>query len=353
MKKLTLFSLLLPFLMACSPKLEIRGTADSALNLEGKTVTLYVETDTAEFDVTYTSTISNNAFAFHQPLPKPQVATMRIEDYGDVHVVLEAGKIVCHLSQTDDSQGNLQHHFVCNGTANNDLLTAFQEENNRLTSLYEATTDSTEKASLETLYIDFVSEFILEHINTLVSNYLFTQSYWLFDSEQCEQILSRLTDESMSYGTIPRIYESWTATKATSAGCPYIDFSLPTTNGDTLSLSSIVGNTPYILVDFWASWCGPCRASMPQMCDLYARYADVLQILGVSLDADAAAWQNAIDKFGLKWLHVNNLRGWRSEPVVRYGVNAIPATVLIDNQGIIVGRNLSFQELETILSATK
>ena len=135
----------------------------------------------------------------------------------------------------------------------------------------------------------------------------------------------------------------------TAVGETYIDIAAPTPEGDTLRLSELVGETDYVLGDFWATWCGPCRASLPALKQLYKDLpAGRLEILGVSLDNSEEKWATFIKDQQLVWRHISDLQGWQSGPAALYGVNSIPATVLIDRNGTIVARNASEEELREI-----
>ncbi|GIV38578.1 MAG: thiol:disulfide interchange protein [Thermonema sp.] len=126
------------------------------------------------------------------------------------------------------------------------------------------------------------------------------------------------------------------------------DFSLPQADGTPFSLSKLRGK--YVLVDFWASWCGPCRKENPQVVALYNKYKDKgFEILGVSLDEDKEAWLKAIEKDRLTWIHVSDLKGWQNEAARLYNVNAIPMTYLIDPDGVIIAKGLRGPALEAKL----
>lgn len=117
------------------------------------------------------------------------------------------------------------------------------------------------------------------------------------------------------------------------------EISLQNPDGEVVKLSSLRGN--YVLIDFWAAWCRPCRAENPNVVRLYNQYAgNNFEILGVSLDRTREKWLQAIAQDGLPWLHVSDLKYWRSQAAQDYQVGAIPATFLIDPNGIIIAKNL-------------
>lgn len=127
------------------------------------------------------------------------------------------------------------------------------------------------------------------------------------------------------------------------------DFELKTPEGNLLKLSSLRGQ--YVLIDFWASWCGPCRRENPNVVKMYNKYHNKgFEILGVSLDNNQGNWEKAIKKDGLTWKHVSDLKQWDSKVVPLYGVTGIPMTVLLDKEGRIIARDLRGASLEAKLA---
>ena len=126
----------------------------------------------------------------------------------------------------------------------------------------------------------------------------------------------------------------------------YTDLALPGVGGGTIKISDYVGKNKLVLVDFWASWCGPCRQEMPAVVRTYNDFHEKgLEIVGVSFDSESDSWRHAIHELKMNWPQMSDLKGWDSEGAVAYDVRAIPANVLIDQSGKIVARDLRGEEL--------
>ncbi|MFM9911075.1 MAG: redoxin domain-containing protein [Chitinophagaceae bacterium] len=137
----------------------------------------------------------------------------------------------------------------------------------------------------------------------------------------------------------------------TDIGKPSIDFTMNDLNGKPVALSSLKGN--YVLLDFWASWCGPCRAENPNVKKAYQKFhAKGFEIIGVSMDDSKEDWIKAIKKDGLPWVHVSDLKGWKCEAGKLYGIQGIPMNYLLDKEGKIVAKGLRGEDLEKKLGET-
>jgi hypothetical protein len=134
-------------------------------------------------------------------------------------------------------------------------------------------------------------------------------------------------------------------------GSKFIDFTVPALDGKQVKLADVVAKNKITMVDFWASWCGPCRMEMPNVVEAYKQFHNKgLEIVGVSLDESKEDWAAAVKDMGMNWIQTSDLKGWECEAARLYGVRGIPACVLINQKGEIVGRDLRAEELHARLA---
>ena len=134
--------------------------------------------------------------------------------------------------------------------------------------------------------------------------------------------------------------------RGTEVGEQYTDIQLPGIQGNIVKISDYISKNKYTLIDFWASWCGPCRAEMPTVVKAYTDYHDKgFEVVGVSLDNDKEAWLQAIELLRMPWPQMSDLNGWDCEGAQLYNVRSIPSNVLIDQQGNIIAKDLRGEDL--------
>ena len=127
------------------------------------------------------------------------------------------------------------------------------------------------------------------------------------------------------------------------------DFTLQTPGGESVAMYSVKGKLK--IIDFWASWCGPCRQENPNMVKLYNEYKDKgLAVISVSLDERKNKWEEAIEKDGLTWLHLSDLKGWQSDVVKKYNIDAVPTIFVLDENNRIIAKNLRGEKLKAFVS---
>ena len=129
-------------------------------------------------------------------------------------------------------------------------------------------------------------------------------------------------------------------------GQPFADLTMNDLEGKSVSLSDWAGKGKYVLIDFWASWCAPCRQEMPNVKANYEKYKSKgFEVIGVSFDSKDDDWKAAVSQMGMAWPQMSDLKGWESEGAKVYGINSIPANVLLDGEGKIVGVDLRAEDL--------
>ena len=202
-------------------------------------------------------------------------------------------------------------------------------------------------------------DFIKNHPNNLLSAHNLSIMAPVFGKEKSTTLYMSFSDDNKQsfYGKKISEFLGMEIPKTPQIGERYIDFSMNNQRGEIEKLSSLEGNV--ILLEFWASWCLPCRKENPELVKSYNKFKKIgFEIFAVSLDKTKENWVNAIKKDGLNWKHVSDLKGRDNIASYIYGINEIPDNILIDKNGIIIGRNLRGEELnkklmELMLAANK
>ncbi len=191
----------------------------------------------------------------------------------------------------------------------------------------------------------YAKNFIREHrkstVSPLIAMMQFGQTIKAAEIDTLIAFLDPSVQPSIYVGELKKMADKM---RVTEVGSMAPDFTLPTPEGGTFTLSSTRGK--YVMIDFWAAWCQPCRHENPNVVALYGKYKDKgFDVVGVSLDREKEAWIKAIADDQLAWHQVSELKFWQSEIAQKYGVTAIPCTFLLDKGGKIIAKNLRGEEL--------
>lgn len=301
--------------------------------------------------------IKNGAFSFkgRQDTAVNRYLTYQANQDNGIAVdfFLENGNIKADLAKGESS---------VTGTTNNDIYQAIKTEINaearKMQELYTSLSDAslTDEAREELIdKLEDVQENILHiaekgitnNITNAVGIHLLKQNYYSMEFEDLAALMPQIPASYDNDEDVVRIKEHVSRLQATGIGKKFTDFEMQTPEGKKVQLSDYVGKGKVVLVDFWASWCGPCRREMPNLVELYKQYkGKKFEIIGVSLDRDAEAWKNGIKQLGITWPQMSDLKYWNCAGAKLYAVNSIPHTVLIDAEGVIIARGLHGEELQ-------
>lgn len=195
---------------------------------------------------------------------------------------------------------------------------------------------------------DYKREFVSQNNNSIFSLMLMSEMLTKkeLSAAQVNELIKNLSPKMASHSEVKRIKSNLAKSKTADVGSVAPAFSAPTPEGEMLALNDVLGK--YTIIDFWASWCKPCRRENPNVVNVYNQYHDKgLNIISVSLDRQGQEnrWTQAIEQDKMDWYHVSNLKFWQ-DPIARtYNVRSIPATFLLDQNGIIIAKNLRGQAL--------
>lgn len=169
----------------------------------------------------------------------------------------------------------------------------------------------------------------------------------LIDNQTRMKLIDKLPDEKQKRPAIQEMLANLKQASESAEGMIIKDFTQPGLDGTPVSLLDEVSKNKITVIDFWASWCGPCRQEMPFMVELYDKYKDKgLGIIGISLDEDSDAWKAATQQLNIPWVQMSDLKGWENVIAKHFCVTSIPHTIVVDQQGKILKRGLRSEKLE-------
>ncbi|MCB0379883.1 MAG: AhpC/TSA family protein [Flavobacteriales bacterium] len=351
------------FLMACGGNDEPKEAKEVGFELQASITGLtyqkaylseYKEGEMLKID---SADVKDGVFSFKGELVLPEVRYVSFNDGKEMFPVFvenntiqitgslaspDSIKIVGSASQkiVDDFKTGLKsHEAIMNGIVDRYYEAEDKGDEEAMKSI------DTEYYAADSVKNVYIEEFIAKNNSSVVAPYL-SLRYLLsgYEIPQIESLVASFKDDAKKSIYTTNITDRLAVLKNSQVGSPAPEFSMNDADGNPIALSSFKGK--YVLIDFWASWCGPCRAENPNVVAAYKKFNKKgFDIFGVSLDENKDKWLEAIKKDGLTWKHVSDLKGWSNAAAKLYGVNSIPHSVLLDKEGVIIAKNLRGEDL--------
>lgn len=264
-------------------------------------------------------------------------------------VILEPGSLLTMVKLGKYGQ------YRVDGSKSNQLLTEMDERSIELTQYYEShKSEDGIMEEVEGKWNTYLTDNAKKHKDNMFGLVCLKELAYEQDAALTRKMLDAFKPEIRQTDLWKQLDERNRKMLATSAGHQYMEFSQTDAYGNVISSKDVLA-TPgvkYVLIDFWASWCGPCMREVPFLTETYSKYfSKGFQILGVSLDRAKEPWQKAIVENQMNWVHVSDLKYWDNAVAKQYGINSIPANFLVEaSTGKIVATNLRGKELEKKIS---
>ena len=337
-------------LAACNAQSGYKVTGTVEGMPDGKAIIATV--NGSSLDTLAKADVKNGSFEFTGNVSEPTGAyIMVIGQRGAIPFMLENANITVNARQAGLTVTGSEGQKIYDQLMA--INTTTQQEAMKLQQEYQAANgDQAKMQAVQEAYAKLMTdaqaketELIKANPDSYVSTFVIVSSMGQMEYEQLKERYNLLGEKAKASAQGKAIAAQIAKLESTAIGQIAPNFTITTPEGESISLYDIKGKVK--LIDFWASWCGPCRGENPHVVEIYKEYHPKgLEIFGVSLDNNKEAWVKAIADDGLVWKHGSDLKGWQSAPAQLYSVSGIPHTVLLDENNKIIAKNLRGDELK-------
>ena len=337
MKKILLIAAMAVMLCSCGKKNSYTITGN-VTGLEG-TVTLMNDAgdDIAEAPVT------DGQFTLQGTADEPSLALLSNNEQPLAMNFLEPGKITV--------AGEKNEALKITGTKANDSNTALIDRQYEIMERFYTAGSEEERQAIADEMKGTIAEAMDANLDNYFGLYLLTSLMNEWNGDAIIAILDQFSPAVRETKLAGEIREHAEAKKNTDVGSKYVDIILPDAEGNEIALSSVVGEGKYVLLDFWASWCGPCMMELPFLVKSYEMFHDKgFEIYGVSLDSEADAWKEAMADNKMTWINVAAMNDEEQKATKAYAIQSIPSNFLIGPDGTIVAKNLRGDDVKAKLA---